>query len=77
MDPVTLRELADLRRKIDLARGAAGRTFDAMTMARAQAPAAAAATPFLASCAQELEALAGLCRAAAEAGATPAVQRAD
>ncbi len=68
IDPATISQLAKLRTQIEQAQQTCGQTLRAMTSAR-QAPELAVATPFLADCAAELEALAGVCRqAAAEAG---------
>lgn len=69
IDPATISQLAKLRNQIEQAQQTCGQTLRAMTSARQQAPALAVATPFLADCAADLEALAGICRqAAAEAG---------
>lgn len=68
IDPATIEQLATLRRQISATQATAGRTLDAMSLARHQTRAAAEATPFLTSCAKDLEALAAVCRlAAAEA----------
>ena len=68
IDPATIEQLAILRRQISATQATAGQTLDAMSLARHQARAAAEATPFLTSCAKDLEALAAVCRlAAAEA----------
>lgn len=66
MDHSTATKLAALRRHIDATGAMAGDTLRAVRPnARARE-----ATPFLSACADELEALAGLCRkAASEAGA--------
>lgn len=73
IDHATIAKLAELRRQIDGARDTAGKTLNAMARARANAGAAAEATPFLSDCAKELEALAGVVRlAAAEAEGRPA-----
>lgn len=66
IDAATFEQLAELRRQIGAAKRTAGRTLDAMSLARRQARAAAEATPFLADCARDLEALAAMCRLAAE-----------
>ena len=69
IEHATIRKLAELRRQIDDAQAACGETLDAMSRARANAAAVAAATPFLADCAEDLEALACVVRlAAARAG---------
>lgn len=69
IDPATISQLAKLRTQIEQAQHTCGQTLRAMTSARPQAPEMAVATPFLADCAADLEALAGICRqAAAEAG---------
>ena len=69
IDPATIGQLAKLRDHIEQAQKTCGQTLKTMTSARPQAPELAVATPFLADCAKELEALAGICRqAAAEAG---------
>ncbi len=66
MDHSTATKLAALRRHIDATGALAGDTLKAVTPhGRARE-----ATPFLSACADELEALAGLCRqAASDAGA--------
>jgi len=69
IDPATIGQLAKLRDHIERAQKTCGQTLKTVTSARPQAPELAVATPFLADCAKELEALAGICRqAAAEAG---------
>lgn len=69
IDNAMLRKLAELRRQIDDAQATCGETLDAMSRARAGAAALAETSPFLADCAEDLEALAGVVRlAAARAG---------
>ncbi len=69
IDPATISQLAKLRNQIEQAQETCTQTLNAMSTARDNAMALAATTPFLADCAEELEALAGVCRqAAAEAG---------
>ena len=65
IDPATIRQLADLRRQIDDAGRTAGETLDAMSLARMQAKGLAEATPFLTTCADDLESLAAMVRLAA------------
>lgn len=62
IDHATIRRLAELRRQIDEAESVCGATIGAMR----NAPHGAAARPFLAACASELEALAGRMRLAAD-----------
>ena len=66
IDQSTLSNLAELRRQIDDAQKTCGGTPKAMSPARGQAAEMAAASPFLADCAKELEALAGVVRLAAD-----------
>ena len=66
MDRQTIAKLTDLRRQIDDAQKSCGAALDAMSRARAQASDIAATTPFLADCAKDLDALAGVVRLAAE-----------
>ena len=66
IDRDTIAKLAELRRQIDDAKETCGSALDAMTRARAQAGQLAEATPFLADCAKDLDALAGVVRLAAE-----------
>ncbi len=67
IDLTTITQLAQLRAQIGATQQTCGATLDAMASSRR--PALAITTPFLADCADELEALAGKCRkAAAEAG---------
>lgn len=73
IDPATIAQLAKLRNQIDLAQQTCGQTLIALTSARQRAPQLAVATPFLADCAKELEALAGVCRQAAAEAGRPAV----
>ena len=69
IDPATISQLAKLRNQIEQAQQTCSQTLNVMSTARDNARALAATTPFLADCAAELEALAGVSRqAAAEAG---------
>ena len=69
IDPATISQLAKLRNQIEQAQQTCSQTLNVMSTARDNARALAATTPFLADCADDLEALAGVCRqAAAEAG---------
>lgn len=71
IDPATISQLAKLRNQIEQAQETCTQTLNVMSTARDRAQALAATTPFLADCANDLEALAGVCRqAAAEAGQT-------
>lgn len=63
IDPRTLKRLTELRRRIDAAHDACGATLKGMQPESGPTP--VEATPFLAACAEELEALAGKCRLAA------------
>ncbi|MGB0851752.1 MAG: hypothetical protein ACPGVA_15560 [Pikeienuella sp.] len=66
IDHTTVTKLAALRRHIDVTGALCGDTLKAVK----PGVRAAEATPFLSACADELEALAGICRkAASEAGA--------
>ena len=66
MDRETVAKLAELRRQIDDAQKTCGAALDAMSRARSHAAGMAATTPFLADCAKDLDALAGVVRLAAE-----------
>ena len=68
IDRLTITKLAALRRHI----GATGEVCGDTLRAIKPDSAAAEATPFLSACADELEALAGICRrAASNAGSSP------
>jgi len=73
IDPATISQLAKLRNQIEQAQKTCDQTLNVMSSARDRAQALAATTPFLADCAKDLEALAGVCRQAATQAGHPAV----
>ena len=73
IDPATISQLAKLRNQIEQAQKICDQTLNVMSSARDRAQALAATTPFLADCANDLEALASVCRQAAAQAGHPAV----
>lgn len=67
IDTTTQTKLAALRRHIDVTGALCGDTLKAVKPGAR----AAEATPFLSACADELEALAGVCRQAASEAGSP------
>ncbi|QIE56432.1 hypothetical protein G5B40_13760 [Pikeienuella piscinae] len=72
LDHATIDNLASLRRQIDEAEAACGRTLGALIRARGQTRTLAEATPFLSACAGDLDRLAGAVRRAAAEAVAPA-----
>jgi hypothetical protein len=73
INPATISQLAKLRNQIEQVQKTCDQTLNVMSSARDRAQALATTTPFLADCAKDLEALAGVCRQAAAQAGHPAV----